>query len=77
MNQPDYLRRIGYDGPLEPTLAVLTQLQQAHLLHIPFENLDIHYGHLIELDIDKIFRKIVLQQRRKVDYTGKFNACQF
>lgn len=63
MTQSDYLKRIGYNGSLEPTLPVLAQLQKAHLLHIPFENLDIHYGHVIALDLDKIFNKVVLNHR--------------
>jgi N-hydroxyarylamine O-acetyltransferase len=58
-----YLRRINYIGSLTPTLQVLSKLQETHLLNVPFENLDIHYGFPIELDIDKIFRKIILNQR--------------
>ena len=36
-----YLERIGYEGPVEPTLEVLDALQLAHATTIPFENLDI------------------------------------
>ena len=42
---------------------MLTQLQQAHLLNIPFENLDIHDGVPIELDIGCIYSKVVLNRR--------------
>lgn len=63
MDQQKYIGRIGYSGPLEATLEALRGLQRAHLLHIPFENLDISYGIPIELDIDKIFTKIVLHER--------------
>lgn len=63
MNKEKYLNRIHYTGSLNPTLQVLTKLQEAHLLHIPFENLDIHYGVPIELDIEKLFNKIILNQR--------------
>ena len=38
-------------------------LHRAHLLHIPFENLDIHYQKKIILDYDKIFRKVIKQKR--------------
>ncbi|GAA0195051.1 arylamine N-acetyltransferase [Fulvivirga kasyanovii] len=63
MNKEEYLNKIGYEGVLEPTLEVLKHLQKAHLLNIPFENLDIHFGHYIELDVDKIYRKVVAGSR--------------
>lgn len=34
-----------------------------HLLHIPFENLDIHMGNEIILDVHKIFDKVVYHRR--------------
>ncbi|MEQ9466857.1 MAG: arylamine N-acetyltransferase [Ekhidna sp.] len=57
-----YLDRIALKRQ-EPTLSYLKQLQKAHLLHIPFENLDIHYGSKIILDYSKIFDKIVYRKR--------------
>lgn len=63
MNIENYLSRIKYHGSLDPTLQVLSLLQENHLLNIPFENLDIHCGVTIELDIDKIYSKIILHQR--------------
>ena len=59
MNQKEYLNRIHYRGALEPSLEVLQNLQQAHLLSVPFENLDIHTSHKIKLDISLIYQKIV------------------
>lgn len=53
---PDaYFARIGYDGPREPTLAVLRAIAQKHLDAIPFENLDVLLGKPISLvpaDVD-------------------------
>jgi N-hydroxyarylamine O-acetyltransferase len=63
MNKDRYFSRIKYNGSLNPTLEVLSRLQEAHLLSVPFENLDIHYGVPIELDINKIYKKIILQHR--------------
>lgn len=63
MNHEAYLARIGYSGEQQPTLEVLQQLQKRHLLTIPFENLDIHSGTPIKLDVEKIFDKVVLQKR--------------
>ncbi len=63
MNTSDYLKRINYTGPLTPNLEVLNKLQKAHLLAVPFENLDIHYGHVIDLKVDRSFNKVVKSKR--------------
>ncbi len=63
MNLDQYFQRINYEGDRTPTLEVLTQLQQAHLYTIPFENLDIHYNRKITLDIDRIFTKVMNNNR--------------
>jgi len=54
-----YLRRIEYSGSLEPTARTLRDLHRAHLLAVPFENLDILVGRPIILDEEKVIRKIV------------------
>ena len=38
------------------------------MFRIPFENLDIHLGVPIDLDIDKLFHKIVINQRGGLCY---------
>ncbi len=58
-----YLERINYDGPLDPTAATLTRLHRAHLLTVPFENLDIRRGRPIVLDEALFFDKIVRRRR--------------
>ena len=58
-----YLERIKFQGKFNLSLSCLTKLQYNHLLNIPFENLDIHYGRKIKLRIDKLFKKIILDQR--------------
>ncbi|PIB91732.1 arylamine N-acetyltransferase [Caulobacter sp. FWC2] len=50
-----YFARIGYDGPREPTLAVLRALTLKHPDAIPFENLDVLLGRgisIVPADID-------------------------
>lgn len=59
LNTAKYLMRIRYAPESQPDYDVLCQLQKAHLLSIPFENLDIHYGTPITLDIHRIFKKII------------------
>ena len=63
MNIQKYLQRIGINSNNQVDLQYLTQLQQQHLLHIPFENLDIHLGKKIALDFDAIFEKVIVQRR--------------
>ena len=38
-------------------------MHRAHLLAVPFENLDIHLGRPISLDQDALFGKIVTRRR--------------
>jgi len=76
MNIEDYINRINYSGDLSPNLEVLKGLQSAHLLNVPFENLDIHYGNYINLDLDNIYDKVVLKGRGGFCYelNGLFDA---
>jgi N-hydroxyarylamine O-acetyltransferase len=59
----EYLDRIQYTGSLEPTAETLRQLQVAHLLAVPFENLSIHAREPIVLDDDALLEKIVIRRR--------------
>src|SRR6266404_2947807 len=58
-----YLNRINYQGPLAPTAETLRQLQVAHLLTVPFENLSIHAREPIVLEDEALFQKIVNRHR--------------
>ena len=58
----NYLSRIKL-ADCKPNLEDLTELQEHHLEHIPFENLDIVVGRTIALDYPHLFDKIVLQKR--------------
>ncbi len=58
-----YLKRLGLRKRLKPNLANLGRLQKAHVLQIPFENLDIHARIPIELDIQRIYQKVILNKR--------------
>ncbi len=47
----------------QPSLQYLKELQKSHLLQIPFENLDIHYRNKIVLNYQKVFKKVVINNR--------------
>lgn len=59
LDLPAYLQRIGYSGPLTPTLGTLRALQHAHLEAIPFEGLSPYLGLPVPLDIGALQEKLV------------------
>ena len=62
MDVASYLERIGIAAAQAPDLEFLSKLQHQHLLHVPFENLDIdREGHEIVLDDEK--------QRQRTSHT--------
>ena len=63
MDLEKYLQRIQYTGPHTVTEETLRQLHRAHLLAIPYENLDIHLGRRLILDTHHVYTKIVEQGR--------------
>jgi N-hydroxyarylamine O-acetyltransferase len=63
MNVDAYLQRFGYNGGRIPNAETLRNLHHAHLLAVPFENLDIHWGRPIILDEKSLYEKIVLRRR--------------
>jgi len=72
-----YLDRINYTEPREPTTATLRALQRAHLLAVPFENLDINpAGRPLDLSVDALFDKVVRRRRGGFCYelNGLFGA---
>ncbi len=68
-----YLKRIGYTGPTDVSVATLTQLQERHLHAVPYENFDILKGIPLSLEIPDLFKKIVDQHRG--GYCFELNAC--
>jgi N-hydroxyarylamine O-acetyltransferase len=63
VNLGAYLDRIRFARPLRVDFETLSALHRAHLLAVPFENLDIHLGRPIDLSLDRIYDKIVRRRR--------------
>ena len=63
MNISEYLARINYSKSAQPDSKTLHALQLAHMQNIPFENLDIGLGRKINLDLESLWEKIVINKR--------------
>jgi len=76
LNVPGYLERIAYSGSTEPSAATLCAIHRAHMLAVPFENLDIHLGRKIVCDETRFLRKIIDERRGGFCYelNGAFSA---
>lgn len=58
-----YLHRIGLDEPPPKNADGLRTLQVAHLMHVPFENLDIDAGRALSLDLADLQTKVIHARR--------------
>lgn len=59
-----YLERIGVDDRgLEPTQATLARLHRAHVLAVPFANVDLLLGSEVRLDLETLQDKLVVRRR--------------
>jgi N-hydroxyarylamine O-acetyltransferase len=58
-----YFKRIGFKGEAKADLATLQALHRAHVLAVPYENLDVYLERPVDQDIDRIFHKIVAEGR--------------
>lgn len=59
-----YLERIGMERPEKLDRIYLDRLVANHLIHVPFEALDIYTGRAeISLDLEVMFEKVVLNKR--------------
>ena len=71
-----YLDRIRHTGSTTPTFETLRTIHRAHMLVVPFENLDIALGRKIVVDEEAFLRKVVEQHRGGFCYelNGAFAA---
>ncbi|KFP82407.1 PREDICTED: arylamine N-acetyltransferase, pineal gland isozyme NAT-3-like [Acanthisitta chloris] len=64
MDIKEYFARISYRGsPNKPDLGTMSDILQHHVQSVPFENLSIHCGESIELDLEATYNKIVKKNR--------------
>ncbi|HEY8614635.1 arylamine N-acetyltransferase family protein [Phenylobacterium sp.] len=77
MDLAAYFERIGFQGEARPDLATLRALHRAHLLAIPYENLDVQLGRPLTPDPRAAFDKLVGRRRGGWCYemNGVFGAA--
>lgn len=63
MDVTAYLERLGLDRPATADITALRVLHERHLATVPFENLSIHLGEPIVLDVEALADKIVRRHR--------------
>ncbi|NXS05089.1 ARY2 protein, partial [Oxylabes madagascariensis] len=64
MDIKEYFARISYQGSHnKPDLATMSDIFQHHIQAVPFENLSIHCGESIELNLEATYNKIVRKKR--------------
>jgi len=63
MNANRYLKRIRYTDSVKPDIETLHGLQLAHVMAVPFENLDIGLKRPIRIDERSIWEKLIVEKR--------------
>lgn len=59
-----YLERVGIRlDERSPSMGLLSELQLAHLISVPFENLDVFHGRGVSTDVESSLSKIVDRRR--------------
>ncbi|HUO92500.1 MAG TPA: arylamine N-acetyltransferase, partial [Rhizomicrobium sp.] len=67
MDLQAYLDRIGIREPVPSTLAGLRTLHRAHLIAIPYENLDVQLGRPVTTEVAPIYDKIVGRPQAEIE----------
>lgn len=72
-------KKWGRRFPTGATCKILNHVQKQHLLNVPYENLDIHSGTEINLDVDLFYLKMAENNRGGFCYelNGAFNEQYF
>ena len=63
MNLTSYFERIGFSADSRADVDTLRRLLRAHVLAVPFENLDVQLGRPVTTDVEDAYRKIVTDRR--------------
>jgi N-hydroxyarylamine O-acetyltransferase len=71
-----YLKRINYLDKKMIDEETMMLLHEHHVLHVPFENLDIHLNRLFDLKLSNIYKKVVINNRGGFCYELNALFCE-
>jgi N-hydroxyarylamine O-acetyltransferase len=54
-----YLKRINFANGINLDERTFVELHEHHVFQVPFENLDIHYKRLFNLELEQVYEKVV------------------
>lgn len=63
MDVVGYFRRIKFSGDIKEDITTLRSLQHHHVYNIPFENFDIHNHTPIVLQLESLYKKVIVGKR--------------
>lgn len=64
MQAQEFLTRLGItDNDLTPSVDLLLKINKAHVMKVPFENLDLHMHRDVSAELDTVWKKIVTGRR--------------
>lgn len=72
MKLDNYLRRIDYRKTPKNNLQTLNELHKKHLFSIPFEDLDIHLKKPLQIEVEALYQKIIVEKRGGFCYELNF-----
>jgi N-hydroxyarylamine O-acetyltransferase len=57
------MERVAFTGELRPSAECLRELHLAHATNVPFENIEVLMGRPMPLDIESLWKKLVIDRR--------------
>jgi N-hydroxyarylamine O-acetyltransferase len=76
MDLQKYLKRLQLDISVKNDFTTLQSLHRAQAFSIPFENFNVHLKHPIPLDIQSLFKKLILNNRGGYCYELNILFCE-
>ena len=72
MNLDNYLNRINYHQIPQINIDTLKELHRKHFFAVPFENLDISLKKPLNVDVNSLYKKVVIEKRGGFCYELNF-----
>ncbi len=76
MHIDQYLKRIHYSNNLSVEEETLARLHEHHVRYVPFENVDVYFKKAIDLKLDCLYNKVVMNNRGGFCYELNYLFCE-